>query len=201
MFVLKPKSGAVAAGVACLAAASWAVGGAARAGTGAAPAPLDPITVVPALAAPSGPSDIPSAAERRMLPTIDASARAVTTESGRGWVVARGDRICFAAPDAGGAGMGSSCDPVSTVAQRGIPSLSMTYGSTKIGVSWLLAKGMTVSVEGRDGVRRQLRDDGVVARGVVDNPAAFVIKDASGATSRMSVPVPVTDSDVQVKPE
>lgn len=77
----------------------------------------------------------------------------------------------------------------------------MTYGSTKIGVSWLLAKGMTVSVEGRDGVRRQLRDDGVVARGVVDNPAAFVIKDASGATSRMSVPVPVTDSDVQVKPE
>ena len=201
MFVLKPKAVAVAVGVAGLAVVPWVVGGAARADTSAAPAALDPLAVVPVLAAPAGANDTPTAAERRMLPTIDASARAVATESGRGWVVARGDEICFAVPDVGGAGMGSSCDAVATVAQRGLPSLRMTYGSTKVGVSWLLAKGMTVSVEDRDGARRQLSGDGVVARGVIDNPAAFVIKDASGATSRMLAPVPVTDSDVQVKPE
>ncbi|WP_210491899.1 hypothetical protein [Patulibacter sp. SYSU D01012] len=115
-------------------------------------------------------------------------ARAISTPTGKGWIVPGDDTVCVVVPDPVD-GYGTSCSPTDTVAATGLTLTMVGKDATK--AVTVVPDGAEVVATEPDGDRRALRPDasGVVAVSDAQADKVTVVTDEA----RRSTPLPSAD--------
>lgn len=120
-----------------------------------------------------------------------ALARAITTETGKGWVVPGRGVVCLVLPSGDG-GYATTCNPTAAAAREGL-SLQLV-GPDEASSSTLVPDGGRVVVAQDDATTETVRPDasGVASTDTTDAERVTVITD----DGRSTTPVPETDGTV-----